>query len=51
MAGTGRGHFGGTRMAGIGRGHYGYGRHHGFYDYDYGCPYYSSYNWPYTCAY
>jgi hypothetical protein len=50
MAGIGRGHFGGTRMAGIGRGHYGYGRHHG-YDNDYGCPYYSSYNWPYTCAY
>ncbi|MDB5634313.1 MAG: hypothetical protein JWR49_3168, partial [Tardiphaga sp.] len=23
----------------------------GFYDYGYGCPYYSTYNWPYTCPY
>jgi hypothetical protein len=38
-------------MAGMGRAHYGYGRHHGFYDYGYGCPYYGSYTWPYTCTY
>jgi hypothetical protein len=55
------GGFGGTRTAGMGRdhfgdgsrGHYGYGRHRGFYDYGYSCPYdpyYSSYD-PYTCAY
>jgi hypothetical protein len=49
MGGFGGGHFGGTRMAGVGRGHYGYGRHRGFYDYGYSCPYYS-YD-PYTCTY
>jgi hypothetical protein len=51
MAGIGRDHFGDGS-----RGHYGYGygRHRfggGFYDYSYGCPYYSSYSWPYTCTY
>jgi hypothetical protein len=51
MGGLGRGHFGGTHMAGIGHRHYGYGRHRGFYDYGYGCPYYESYNWPYSCTY
>jgi hypothetical protein len=49
------GGFGGGHMAGMGRGHFGEGRHHfargGFYDYGYGCPYYTSYNWPYSCAY
>ena len=53
FGGTHMGGFGGTRMAGVGRDHYGYGRHRGFYDYGYGdsCPYYSSYDWPYTCTY
>jgi hypothetical protein len=48
MAGIGRGHFG------DGRGHFGEGRRHfvrgGYYDYGYGCPYYTSYNYPY-CTY
>ena len=34
---------------------YGYGRRHfvrgGYYDYGFSCPYYASYNWPYTCTY
>src|ERR1700694_2231961 len=43
--------FGGARMAGMGRDHHGYGRR-GFGGYYYGsCPYYTSYDWPYTCTY
>jgi hypothetical protein len=56
------GHFNGGHVAGYGRshyadgrGHYGYGRRHfvggGWYDYGYACPYYTSYNWPYSCTY
>jgi hypothetical protein len=45
MAGTD-----GDRMASMGR--EGYGRRLGGGYYDYGsCPYYSSYDWPNTCAY
>jgi hypothetical protein len=51
------GGFNGRHAAGYGRDHYGYNhygnRRHGFggyYDYD-SCPYYTSYNWPYTCTY
>jgi hypothetical protein len=47
MAGMGRDHYG--------YGNYGYGRRHfvggGYYDYGTSCPYYTSYNWPYTCNY
>jgi hypothetical protein len=62
MGGFGGGHvggFGGGHMAGFGgrmadmsRDHHGYGRrvYGGYYDYG-SCPYYTSYNWPYTCAY
>jgi hypothetical protein len=52
IGGFGGGHMaGGSRMADMGRDHYGYGRR-GFGGYDYGsCPYYTSYNWPYTCTY
>jgi hypothetical protein len=53
FGGTHMGGFGGTRTAGMGRDHHGYGRHRGFYDYGYSCPYdpyYSSYD-PYTCTY
>jgi hypothetical protein len=45
--------FGGGRTASMGRDHYGYGRRGfgGGYN-DYGsCPYYMSYDWPYTCTY
>jgi hypothetical protein len=43
----------GGHMVGMGRDHYGYGRHRfgGYYDYGTSCPYYTSYNWPYTCTY
>jgi hypothetical protein len=43
----------GGRMAGMGQERHGYGRRGfggGYYDYG-SCPYYTSYNWPYTCAY
>jgi hypothetical protein len=54
MAGFGGGHmtgFGG-RMADMSRDHHGYGRRDFGRYYDYGsCPYYTSYNWPYTCTY
>jgi hypothetical protein len=44
--------FGGGRTAGMGREHYGYGRRGYGGDYGYGsCPYYTSYDWPYTCTY
>jgi hypothetical protein len=45
--------FSGGRTAGMGRDHFGYGRRGfggGYYDYG-SCPYYTSYNWPYTCTY
>jgi hypothetical protein len=44
--------FGGGRTASMGRDHYGYGRRGfgGYYDYG-SCPYYTSYNWPYSCTY
>src|SRR5713226_4591812 len=55
VGGLGGGHmagFGGGRMAGMGRDHYGYGRRGFGGNYDYGsCPYYTSYDWPYTCTY
>jgi hypothetical protein len=49
FGGTHVGGFGGARMAGVGRDHFGHGRHRGFYDYGYSCPYYS-YD-PYSCIY
>jgi hypothetical protein len=66
IGGFGGGHmggFGGAPIGGIGGGHiagirgdhFGAGRRHfagrGFYDYGLDCPYYLSYNPPYTCTY
>ena len=49
--GGGGGHMaGGSRMADMGRDHYGRRGYGGYYDYG-SCPYYTSYNWPYTCTY
>jgi hypothetical protein len=42
-------------MAHAGHEHFGAGRRrfigNGFYDDGFGCPYYQSYTWPYTCTY
>jgi hypothetical protein len=58
MGGFGGGHIGGFRgdhVAGVRGDHFGYrGRRFargGFYGYGLGCPYYTSYTWPYSCAY
>jgi hypothetical protein len=56
IGGLGGGHVGGGgRMAHIGHERLGAGRRRfvggGLYDYGLGCPYYTSYTWPYTCNY
>jgi hypothetical protein len=53
FGGSHMGSVSGGHMVGMGRDHYGYGRHRfgGYYDYGTSCPYYTSYNWPYTCTY
>ena len=58
MGGFAGGHMGGfrgNRFAGVRGDHFGGRRRFGggYYGYGYGldCPYYSSFNWPYTCTY